>query len=139
MLPSTRRISPYTFIYSCLISLIVPISSKGILFCFSICSRGPYFDFFNPSFVISPTSILIKGAFILSATHGGNVEVSLPISSTGKPKISLGSTFTAERTDKEGCAPCSCKQIACSQAELPKPTTNTFLFANGFPFLYSEL
>lgn len=55
------------------------------------------------------------------------------------PASSRGITLTALRTARVGIAPCSCRSIAISPAELPKPTTSTRRPRHGSPLRYAEL
>ena len=50
------------------------------------------------------------------------------------PSRSRGTTLPPERTDRCGRAPHSTRSIACSQAELPNPTTSTGRPLHGRPF-----
>ncbi len=77
--------------------------------------------------------------FSASAERGGSRSCTMPRLATGIPSTSRGMTFTALRTDSAGSAPCSCRSMAISQAELPKPTTSTFSPLYGAPLRYSAL
>ena len=66
---------------------------------------------------------------------GGRCCITTPSCSMGTtPKMSRGMTLTGERTAMCGTAPRSTRSMACSHAELPKPTTRT-----GRPFHRSPL
>ena len=113
---------------------IVPMSSNGICRSRAIWLFGPHGSFFKPVLRISPTVSRISGHASASATAGGMPHRDTELQDGTTPRTSRGTTLTGERTDRWGWAPRSSRSTACSQAELPKPTTSTGRPIHGSPF-----